>query len=144
MKLVRDNKEKHRKVFFCGDSYLKIWTYIDSNWIKKHVKILDQLIPGYVLDFGNNWISYKVVPGIPASMSNEFPHTLEFKKKIYDFCFDQIKSTCPWYHGDWTLSNIIIDGDNITMVDWDNIGQYSETEVYLKLKNDLTSAFGDF
>jgi hypothetical protein len=29
------------------------------------------------------------------------------------------------------------------MIDWDNLGQYPEDEVYTKLNNDLKSAFGE-
>jgi tRNA A-37 threonylcarbamoyl transferase component Bud32 len=47
------------------------------------------------------------------------------------------------YHGDWTLSNIIINGDTMTMVDWDNLGSYPVDQVYKKLQSDLKSAFGD-
>jgi len=140
MKLIRQNTEKNRAVYFCGDLYKKIWYNVDSAWIEKHVSDLNKLLPGYVLGYGSNWIDFKIVEGMPAS---EFPHTKEFVKRIYDFCIKQISETAPLFHGDWTLSNMIIDGDKITMVDWDNLGSYPIDEVYVKLNSDLKSAFGD-
>jgi tRNA A-37 threonylcarbamoyl transferase component Bud32 len=80
---------------------------------------------------------------VPGKLASEFPHTPEFVKRIHAFCLGQIDKTKPWYHGDWTLSNMIINGDTITMIDWDNLGQYPEEEAYAKLNNDLKSAFGE-
>jgi RIO-like serine/threonine protein kinase len=140
MKLIRRSLEKRRSVFFEYDRYIKIWDSPADGWIANHVRLLEEHVPGYVIDHGKNWISYNIVAGTPAS---EFPHSLEFVKKIYAFCLDQIRNTKPWYHGDWSLSNIMINGNTMTMVDWDNLGQYPDDEVYNKLNNDLKSAFGD-
>jgi RIO-like serine/threonine protein kinase len=140
MKLIRHNKEKNRFVYFCDDRYKKIWRNQNSDWIKNHVSKLDQLLPGYVLGYGNNWIDFRIIKGTPAS---EFSHTPEFIKQIRDFCLKQIKETAPLFHGDWTLSNIIIDGSKMTMVDWDNLDSYPIDQVYEKLTSDLKSAFGD-
>jgi len=41
------------------------------------------------------------------------------------------------------LSNIIINGDKMTMIDWDNLGSYPIDQVYKKLASDLKSAFGE-
>jgi RIO-like serine/threonine protein kinase len=139
MELVRENKEKQRAVYFCGTLYKKIWYNKDSTWVNNHVHELKKVVPDYVLDFGENWIDFKVVPGIPAST---LEHTDAFIKRIYNFCLGNIFSTLPYAHGDWTLSNIIVNGDNISMIDWDNIGKYHLTEIFKKLDSDLESAFG--
>ena len=86
------------------------------------------------------WIEYHIVPGIPA---NTFEHTPEFVKRIYEFCIDSVKQTRPYVHYDWVLSNIMIDGDNIYLVDWDNVGLYKEKEIMDKMYSDLRSAFGE-
>lgn len=140
MKLIRENKEKHRAVYFDGTNYVKVWKNKNPQWIKNHVDLLKVHVPDYVVDHGDNWISYKIVPGIMAST---FSHTPEFINRIHNFCINQIEFMKPWCHGDWSLSNILIDGENIHMVDWDNLGQYPEEEVRAKLKKDLTAAFGD-
>lgn len=140
MKLIRNNVEKQRRVYYCENRYHKVWDNTTAEWINEHVELLNIVVPGYVLDFGDCWIDYAVVPGIPAS---ECLHTKEFVKRIHNFCLDQIERTKPWYHGDWTLSNMIVNRDTITMVDWDNLGKYSEAEAYEKLNNDLKSAFGE-
>jgi RIO-like serine/threonine protein kinase len=77
---------------------------------------------------------------VPA---NTFPHTKEFIDKIYNFCINNINTTSPYAHGDWVLSNILIDDDDIHIIDWDNVGIYSPTEILEKLHSDLKSAFGD-
>lgn len=140
MVLVKQNKEKHRSVFFDGENYVKVWEHKTSTWVSEHVTILNNLVPGYVINFGNNWIKFKTEPGTPAS---EFDHTEEFIKRIYNFCLEQIEYTLPYAHGDWVLSNIIINGDSIVMVDWDNVGIYPKDEIYKKLHSDLKSAFGE-
>lgn len=140
MKLIRRNIEKQRAIFLDLDRYIKVWDSPATGWIDQHVQLLNKHVPDYVIDHGENWISYRIIPGTPAS---EFTHSPKFVKKIHMFCLSQIIKTKPWYHGDWSLSNIIINDDCITMVDWDNLGQYPEDEVYNKLNKDLKSAFGE-
>jgi hypothetical protein len=41
------------------------------------------------------------------------------------------------------LSNILLDGDNTYLVDWDNVGIYSPQEIQTKMESDLRSAFGE-
>ena len=140
MDLIRQNAEKGRNVFFDGTHYIKVWSNIKPSWIGQHVRLLRDLLPGYVHDYGGNWISYNVIPGVPAST---FEHTPEFVERIHKFCLENIKQTLPYAHGDWSLSNILIDGDNIRMCDWDNVGEYHPNEVLEKLEFDLRNAFGD-
>jgi RIO-like serine/threonine protein kinase len=139
MELIRENKEKHRSTYFCGDRYRKEWGNVTPVWISYHVQLLNKVVPGYVINFGDNWIEYKIIPGVPAST---FTHTPEFIKKIYTFCLDNIQETYPYAHGDWALSNILINGDNIKLCDWDNLEVYPADEVKTKLFADLTDAFG--
>jgi RIO-like serine/threonine protein kinase len=105
---------------------------------------LSTVAPGYLVDRGENelgvWIDTIALPGIPAST---LPHTDEFIKRIYNFCLDNIKNTQPYAHGDWVLSNIIIDGDNMQMCDWDNVSIRTQEEALEKLHSDLESAFGN-
>jgi len=140
MELVKENKAKGRKVYFCGDRYRKVWEN-KIDWIYTHVKILNRVMPGFVIDYGNDYIDYKVIEGVTA---NTVEHTDKFINKIYNFCLKNIKATKPWVHGDWVLSNIIIQSDDtMVMIDWDNIGIYREEEYLNKLHTDLISAFGE-
>jgi RIO-like serine/threonine protein kinase len=143
MILVRENKQKKRRTYKLDDRYRKVWDIVDSEWLTYHTELLSKVVPGYVLDSGtdNNtmWIDYKIIPGTPAS---EFPHTDEFIKQIYKFCLENIQSTQPYVHGDWVLSNIIVNGNTMTMCDWDNLNIYPKEDVAKKLRNDLRSAFG--
>lgn len=140
MELIKQNKEKHRSVFFNGTCYKKVWSNTTPNWISDHVQLLENVVPGYVIDHGRDWITFNIIPGTPA---NTVPHTDEFIKRIHKFCLDNIQSTAPYVHGDWVLSNMLIDGDTIRMCDWDNLGFYPQTAVLEKLDKDLASAFGD-
>ena len=139
MKLIRENKEKQRRTYFCEDRYKKVWDNTTPDWISNHVKLLNTHVPGYVLDFGTNWIDYAIIPGVPAST---LFHSPEFINKVYQFCLDSIVETSPYVHGDWSLSNILVDGDNLRLCDWDNLGVYPMDEVKAKLISDLTNAFG--
>ena len=140
MELVKENKDKGRKVYFCGDRYKKVWEN-KLDWIYTHVKILNRVMPGFVIDYGNDYIDYKVIEGVTA---NTVKHTDEFINKVYNFCLENIKTTKPWVHGDWVLSNIIIQPDStMTMIDWDNVGVYREEAYLNKLHTDLISAFGE-
>ena len=140
MELIKENKENRRSVYFCGDRYKKVWEDRED-WIYKHVKLLNQVVPGYIINYGNNYIEYSIIEGYPASVVK---HNDEFIKKIYKFCLKTIEDTNPWVHGDWVLSNIIIQPDgNMKMVDWDNLGIYREVDYVNKLHNDLISAFGE-
>lgn len=143
MELVKFNKEKNRQTWKYLDRYRKIWLYQDIAWLNDHVNMLEKIKPGYVINHGIDescmWIDLSILPGTPAS---EFAHTKDFILTIYNFCLDNISSTKPFAHGDWVLSNILIDNSDIDMCDWDNLGIYDSTEIYDKLKSDLTSAFG--
>ena len=134
------NKQKGRSVFYNNDHYVKVWDDISPTWIEEHVQLLKNVVPGYVIDYGSNWIAFKEIAGIPANL---FDHSAEFVQRIRKFCLENIKKTYPYAHGDWTLSNMIINRDVITMIDWDNIGIYTEREVHAKMNSDLKSAFGD-
>lgn len=140
MELIKANKDKGRKVYFCGDRYKKVWEK-KLDWIYTHVKILNRVMPGFVIDYGNDYIDYKIIEGVTA---NTVKHTDEFINKVYNFCLENIKATKPWVHGDWVLSNIVIQPDGtMIMIDWDNVGVYQEETYLNKLHTDLISAFGE-
>ena len=141
MELIKENKDKNRKVYLVNNRHRNVWGYERNEWIYRHVKMLEYVMPGFVLNHGYDFIEYKIIEGTTA---NKFEHTDEFIRKIYKFCLDNIKSTKPWVHGDWVLSNIVIQPDgNMIMIDWDNLGLYREEEYMDKLHSDLISAFGE-
>ena len=139
MKLIRDNIEKKRRVYYCENRYHKVWDDKSPQWITNHADLLNKVVPGYVLDFGDNWIDYAIIPG---TLVNQLPHTTELMQKVYNFCLVNIQQTYPYAHGDWALSNMLIDADVIRMCDWDNLGIYPQKEVYAKLHQDLLDSFG--
>tara|TARA_Y200000002_G_C22645841_1_gene649098 strand:+ start:599 stop:1060 length:462 start_codon:yes stop_codon:yes gene_type:complete len=144
MKLIKENIEKKRKVYKLEDRYRKVWEGVNVEMQEEHIAILNEVMEGWVIDYGvtkdTTWIDYHIVPGTPA---NTFAHTPQFVQRIYDFCIDSIQQTSPYAHYDWVLSNIMIDGDNTYLVDWDNVGLYSPEQMMGKLESDLRSAFGD-
>jgi len=143
MELVKENLQKKRQTWKFNDHYRKIWLFKDLVWQDHHIKLLNEVVPNYVRSYGNDddkmWIDYNVVPGVPAST---ILHTDEFIKRIYNFCLQNIKDTKPYAHGDWVLSNILVDGNTIKLCDWDNLNIYPEEDKIVKLKLDLRSAFG--
>jgi len=141
MDLIKKNIEKGRIVYYDKGYYIKSWTTRTPEWIKEHVDLLNKIVPDYVFDYGDNWISYRTIEG---TLANTFEHTDEFIQKIYDFCIESIKHTYPYVHGDWVLSNIIVKDDgSLMLIDWDNIGIYPKDEYMSKLHRDLISAFGE-
>lgn len=141
MKLIRENKEKQRAVFLLDNGlYRKYWYNQTAEWINGHVALLNKCVPDYVNASGDNWIEFNPVPGTLAST---YKHTPEFVQLIYNFCLDNIKQTMPYSHGDWALSNMLIDNGTIRMCDWDNIGVRNADDVLAKLTSDLSDAFGE-
>lgn len=141
MILIKENIQKQRKVFKQDDKYFKIWGNIKPTWIINHVQILNQVCPNLVDDYGDDWISYNEVQGIPVS---KLEHTPELVEKVYNFCLESLTETKPYVHGDWVASNIILKPDgNLALIDWDNIGIYDDVEILIKLHSDLTSSFGN-
>lgn len=143
MELIKENLQKKRQTWKLTDCYRKIWLFKDLTWQTQHIELLNEVVPNYVKSSGHcektMWIDFEIVPGIPAST---FPHTEEFIKNIYSFCLDSIEKTRPYAHGDWVLSNILIDGATFRLCDWDNLNIYPEEDKIAKLHMDLQSAFG--
>lgn len=143
MDILKQNKVKQRAVYKMSDCVRKIWYYLDIDWLDNHVKTLNKVVPGYVLNHGSGdgymWIDIQRIAGIPA---NQLQPTLENIERVYKFCLESISSTWPYVHGDWAPSNIIVDGDCMIMCDWDNIGQYPEHEVSEKLGLDMFECYG--
>lgn len=145
MTLLKHDPIKHRSVYLTHRYVKKYWHSRDIEWVLNHMKILDNIMPNYVKGFGqdNNgvYILFDRLEGVSAS---SFEHSTEFMRKVYHYCLELNASTKPYYHGDWVLSNMLIDSmGTIRMCDWDNVGLHSEEEVSEKLYSDLISAFGD-
>ena len=120
MELIKKNIEKKREVYKLDDRYRKVWYIHDEFALEEHISILDKVIPGYVLELKT------------------------FKQlSLFTFCNETLDQTLPYAHYDWVLSNILLDGDNTYLVDWDNVGIYSPQEIQTKMESDLRSAFGE-
>jgi len=144
MKLIKQNLAKKRSVFFDGTHYHKIWHYSRPEWLAEHFQTVKLLCPELPHDWHHTdsemTFVMNVIPGTPAS---QFEHTASFVEQICRACQQNIQQTQPLYHGDWSLSNMIVNQGTVTFIDWDNIDRYSLHEVEQKLISDLHSAFGD-
>jgi thiamine kinase-like enzyme len=144
MELIKENLLKKRSVYKTDDFIRKYWHDKTSHWVKKHVCVVQQFAPDLILRTGQDctgvYVDMKIVTG---ELASTFQRTDEFIKRIYKFCLENIEETKPFVHGDWTLSNMIVDGDKITMIDWDNVGIYPRGEVMKKLRSDMISSFGE-
>ena len=144
MKLIRANIEKQRAVFLLRNGlYRKYWYDRSPAWLNDHIVDLKKYVPGYVnssgCDLESVWIDFNPLPG---KLASTFEHTPEFVERIHKFCLENITHTLPYTHGDWALSNMLVDGDTIRMCDWDNLGIRKLDAVLVKLTDDLTDAFG--
>lgn len=143
MQLIKRNSQKKRAVYKCGENYKKLWEFADRKWLDSHVKLLNIVVPNYVIEHDSNdnsmWIILKGIPGIPVS---ELHHTDKLIQEVFKYCVQNIFSTAPYFHGDWVLSNIIYNEGHMEMCDWDNLNIYPKDQVIKKLHMDLESSFG--
>ena len=135
-KIMSVSKDRERRVYKSKTHYRKYWNYSSHTFgpqgmsIKEHVEMVNKLFPGYILTYEVSkegmWIDYNIVPGI---LAEKFPRSPEFIKKIYNFCIENMRETAPYFHYDWAFHNILIDGDNLQLIEWDDCGIYPEQEV---------------
>jgi RIO-like serine/threonine protein kinase len=145
MILIKENKDKTRAVYKLADGrYRKVWKSSDEKALSHHIELLNKFMPHWVIDSGTTTESmYIDTLPISGKCADTIEPTQEFIDKIYEFCLGNINTTFPYAHGDWSLSNIILTGDDVSIVDWDNIAISKPADVIAKLHSDLTLAFGD-
>ena len=140
--VVWQNNSKHnRKIEKLKDRYRKTWYGEDPEQklgtknLYEHIRLLNKFNPGYVLDYNLNdkemVIDYKILPGIRMGDIN---YDDDFKEKIYNYCSSHILSTWPYAYFEWNPWNILIDGDSIHLIDWDN---FQHAKRSLKSMHDL-------
>lgn len=143
MLLIKSDIPRKREVWLLNDRYRKIWRYSRPDLLFRHVKLINLAFPGFIIDHGhdkqNMWVDYRIIEGIRADRI-----LLDDEKilKIYNFCLENIRETAPFYHGDWNLSNIIVNDGNLTLIDWDTINTDTEDEMMIKMHFDLRSSIG--
>lgn len=141
--LVKSNISRKREVWLLNDRYRKIWRYLRLDLLTRHVRLVNLAFPGYIIDHGYDqehmWVDYRIIEGVRVDTL-----LLDDEKilKIYNFCLKNIRETAPFYHGDWNLSNIIVNEDNFTLVDWDTINTDTEDKMLIKMHFDLRSSIG--
>jgi|TARA_B100001094_G_scaffold312677_1_gene349584 hypothetical protein len=142
MEFVQKNKKRKIEVYKGDGFYLKKFFKRNEQWLETHVENLQNAYPNYLLDYGAEsdhvWTKVKQLPGKEAW---QFEQTEEFIKKIVEFCKANYKKTYPYAHTDWGLSNILIDGDNIYLCDWDGVAiypkQWTMQTMYATLVKDM-------
>tara|TARA_A100001391_G_scaffold189738_1_gene161412 strand:- start:4051 stop:5037 length:987 start_codon:yes stop_codon:yes gene_type:complete len=144
-KLIKQNPKERNEVWEFEDFFRKKWLYNNESWLSTHYKLLEQNCPtGYLKGWGSNenemWLDTNRIKGAPAT---SFEYTPEFVAKIHNFCIEHYKKTKPYAHFDYELSNIIVQDDKITLVDWDNYGIYPEGQILDKIESDLKKGFGE-
>ena len=144
-KLIKSKPSQKSEVWEFDGWFRKKWFFKDEDWLDGHDKKLSKVCPeGYLMGWGcsNNqmWLDTKKIEG---QLASAYEHTPEFVSKITNFCFTQYQKTKPYAHFDWDLNNIIINGNDIHLVDWDNFDEYPEGQILDKMESDLKKAFGD-
>ena len=145
MELIKSNLEKQRAVYKVDKTTIrKYWYNRTYEWANEHVGILNKVNPGYVKMLGGEaespWIEFNLIEGVNAQ---GFEHSFDWIKTVHNFCHTHYKQTAPYAHGDWVLSNIIVNDNKLYLVDWDNVAIAEPEDIYAKIYSDLKSAFGD-
>lgn len=155
------NPNKVQKTYKIGNRYRKEWTkgyrVKHVGWVNYHVRLLNELKPGYLLNYQADmesmiWCEYKEIPGVTVRdmiRKGSFRRTVDpvkFKAMYKKFCLKHYEQTFPHAHMDWEGSNVIIDGDwkdinNWDICDWDNLGTYTKDEVLKKIDQDVEDSF---
>ena len=145
-KLIKQKPEQQSEVWEFDDRFRKKWLYKDKQWLTDHYKMLESLCEdGYLKGFGfdenHMWLDTTKLKGQLASTCEQTP---EFMEKIHKFCIEHYYSkTKPYAHFDWDLRNMVVEGDKITLIDWDHCREYSEGQVLDKMDADLKKGFGE-
>lgn len=140
MELIKENNSKQRKVFKLATSIYKTYGSVPLDCVQEHVKIMNTIMPGYILNYGENmygtFLECKLIEGIPC---NTLDRPIE---EVYKFCIDSIVKTYPYMHMDWAPSNILFDGTDYHLVDWDNVGIYEPSTALAELDIDMKEYYG--
>ena len=152
---IISNRHDDRYVELIDDNTIrKHWKY-SLNWLRKHIDILERVIPDRVLSYGVEdygvYVDLQYVHGIPAldwTVLNE-----DYMKYVIMFWVNNAKSTFPHVHWDWHLSNTLIlqeQHTNITentsfeMIDWDQCRLATHEEVHDRILHCVTCDFKNY
>ena len=143
--LIKRKPSKQTEVWEFEDFFRKKWMFKDEAWLAEHIKMLKEIGPvgylkGHGADDNTMWIDTFKIKG---QLATTFPQSPEFIEKVTDYCLEHYNKTKPYAHFDWELSNMIIDNDNITLLDWDNCAIYPEGQIIDKMDADFKKAFAD-
>lgn len=143
MILVKENIIKQRSVYKLDDRIRKVYGGITLEHVKEHAAIMEKVYPNYIINYGKCsegvFLECKILPGIPC---NQIEFTLDNISKVYNFCLRNICFTYPYMHMDWAPSNILCDGENFYMVDWDNVCIQSPKIALDELDIDMKECYG--
>ena len=131
-----------RRVYKGNGCYIKEFDYCDHYWYHKHIKMVDTINPGYYINtfYSTTRMTFimKTVPGVNAKTLGS---GIKFVKRILKFVHSNIQETGSLGHGDWALENIIVNGNDMQMIDWDACGVMTKEEKLNKAYHDLKKDF---
>ena len=138
---VDGDANKIRQVYKGNNCYIKERLWGDYYWYNKHIKIVNTVNPGYYINtmYSHSRMTFviKEVPGVNAKTLGINP---KFVKNLVNFVHSNIEETGPFGHGDWALENIMVNGNDMQMIDWDTCDVMSKEEklnrAYQKLSRD--------
>jgi|TARA_B110000858_G_scaffold166517_1_gene193848 RIO-like serine/threonine protein kinase len=142
---IGTGRAKIRTVHNYKTHYRKHWNYVDPQWFHPHIDIVNRFRPGYIISSRLTkkamWIDYKVIPGIRADHT-DFIRDDQFTSRIHNFVISNIQETYPYVHGDWTMHNMIIDGTDIELIDWDSCQIHTHQDIIKLFNLAMTKNFG--
>ena len=143
MIILKENISKQRIVYRLSDRVRKVYSNVSIEQIRAHVMIMDLVYPGYILDYGTCtegvFLECIIVEGVAC---NTLEHTIDNINKVYSYCIENMRETYPYMHMDWAPSNILYDGKQFNMVDWDNIAIVDINQALAELDIDMRECYG--
>lgn len=143
MIILKENISKQRIVYRLSDRVRKVYGNVSIEQIRAHVMIMDLVCPKYILDYGicdrGTYLECVIVEGIAC---NKLEHTMDNISKVYSYCIQNMCETYPYMHMDWAPSNILYDGKQFNMVDWDNIAVVDINHALNELDTDMRECYG--
>lgn len=131
--------DKNNKVF------VKIHDWIDEGFYKIHSEIMQKYYPDILVDQSKDnetmQFTYKKIPGVG---SKTVVNNTVMLTKLYKFLLKELERTWPYYHNDWSTTNILFNKGKFSLVDWTTIEKgASKAECISKINRDLREGFGE-
>jgi hypothetical protein len=140
--------KNRQRVYRCNDYIYKEWIKdIRKKWtytkLLDTIELVQQVDPTYILDHGEDndviWAKMRLIKG-ETGFNREWDD--KFVKTIVNFIINHYETFYPIYHGDPSLSNILISNDILHYIDYDDIAICeNKKEVFAHIQEKCIESF---